>query len=374
MGWARVTSLDNSRIETTTLFQQRSGGLVVAEAGVFSSHLFTRSVLPALRQGSVANTGIAFANPSPTTSMTIYLRLLDENGTELSTSQIVLAPYNQVARFITDYFSTVPSNFEGSVEAKTFLGSTPPASPLRASAWIDNFNFTFNTFTWVPGIRGDFAKESLFAHVADSGGYKTTFRFVNLSSSAQSTVKLRLFTPTGAAWAVLPGPTPSEYTATIPALGAAFVQTTGNRSQTEVGWALVTNDDLIGTPERIETFNGTQVTSQVGAEPYPRLRKFRLFAEYNGSAGVNTGIAFANPNSLSVTIDMTLYNSAGAVAATRNGVVVGANSQIVQHLDQWFPGISATSGTVVGTVTNPGVSVNTLQANNTQSANFPVIF
>jgi hypothetical protein len=55
---------------------------------------------------------------------------------------------------------------------------------------------------------------------------------------------------------------------------------------------MVVNNDFVGTPELIQTFNGAQqVTTQVGAEPFPRLTKFNLFAEYNAGLTVNTGIA-----------------------------------------------------------------------------------
>jgi len=89
----------------------------------------------------LSNTGIAIANPHPTTAVSVNVRLMDSQGQTVTSTAITLPPAGAVSKFVNELFPNLSSNFEGEVE----ITSSLPVSTL-------SLRFTGLTFTTFTGI------------------------------------------------------------------------------------------------------------------------------------------------------------------------------------------------------------------------------
>ncbi|MBI4444997.1 MAG: hypothetical protein HY645_03730 [Acidobacteria bacterium] len=133
-GWIQL----DSALELTTVqvFSIFSGGALFTEAGVLNSPARNEMHVPVDTRGD-SNMGIAFANPL-STAVTLTLTLFDKSGAKTSEVPFSLAAGNQVARFLTEFFSGVSGidEFLGSVSIKVSGESEIPAVALRQQGLI----------------------------------------------------------------------------------------------------------------------------------------------------------------------------------------------------------------------------------------------
>jgi hypothetical protein len=120
-GYARLSS--TAPLGGTLMFSAEDlDGKEITEAGLSCAPLEKRFSVPVILDAA-SNTGVAFANTSDRTSE-ILLSLKNESGTELERESVSLAPGEQLARYVTDWFETLtPSSpFLGSVEVSASQG------------------------------------------------------------------------------------------------------------------------------------------------------------------------------------------------------------------------------------------------------------
>jgi hypothetical protein len=116
VGWARIAlspPVSMTGFETIELINDRG---VLADASVLPVIAGTSFQFPVVGRNGVA-TGLALANPG-VTSATVSLRLRDQSGLEIAARTLSVAPLQQVARFVTEFFHEI-GPLDGSVEVSS---------------------------------------------------------------------------------------------------------------------------------------------------------------------------------------------------------------------------------------------------------------
>jgi len=163
---------------------------------------------------------------------------------------------------------------------------------------------------------------------------------------------------------------------------AALAEDHHDNAPIQVGYAVIT-PTAGGTNGLIafETFglrNGVFGTaSQAGVLPPGLTLSSMLFVNTDLGLGRNLGVALVNPNSVDVTVSMTLRRADGTQAATTN-VTVPKLQQIAKFITEVFSGqnilVSDFTGTVVITVTGPSplpISITGLRFRGTNFSTLP---
>jgi hypothetical protein len=153
--------------------------------------------------------------------------------------------------------------------------------------------------------------EIVFPHIADGGGYRTVLLLTN-SSSGAATAELSLFSNTGDPLQLtVDGWTASQFSVPIPARGSVRLTTSGQPASTQVGWAKVTASsavDLNGNAI-FQYFNGTSLFCEASVPVSPPVRSVEFYVDEEG--GFITGLALANPTTLTAEGTLTLWDGAG---------------------------------------------------------------
>jgi hypothetical protein len=127
--------------------------------------------------------------------------------------------------------------------------------------------------------------------------------------------------------------TTSSVSFATPSRGANVIRTTGAPAATVTGYARV-QPVASTTPTGMAIFdyrqNGVLVT-EAAVPGTATLLVGRTFAELNGP--INTGLAFANPNDVQVTVTFSFADQFGNVFG-QNSFVLNPNTQIARFLDE----------------------------------------
>jgi hypothetical protein len=101
-----------NQISATIVYQ--IGPYEVSVSSVTAAHRFHTFV----QRGEGVDSGIATANPNPF-DITIHTAMVDEIGTVLETADIALPAWGHKAQFLTELFTTVTEDFQGTVHLQT---------------------------------------------------------------------------------------------------------------------------------------------------------------------------------------------------------------------------------------------------------------
>ncbi len=116
--------------------------------------------------------------------------------------------------------------------------------------------------------------------------------------------------------------------------GGTTFSTTGGVGAVTVGYARVQPGGSTAAPAGVAIFgyraNGVLVT-EAGVPAMQAMLSGRTYAEVNGP--INTGLAFANPNSFPVTISFYFTTQAGA-NSNQSSFVLDAGAQTAKFIDQ----------------------------------------
>lgn len=177
-----------------------------------------------------------------------------------------------------------------------------------------------------------------FAQLADGGPdeqkWTSTFILINPGTLA-SGVTLQFFTDAGQPWAIDFGQgARTSYTGTLDPGAAMTLTSKGSSSTTASGWASMTADmPLIGTVLYRATQKGSPV-SEVAA-PGTGLTYY-----YNSWVTPLSGIAVANPNSVTIHLNLSAKDLAGKAAGSQI-LTVPAGGQLVFNLMNKVAGLAA---------------------------------
>jgi glucose/arabinose dehydrogenase len=120
VGWVELEC--DRRCGGTILFSyEDAAGLPVTEAGVASSELASAFRAFAVRESSqLTDTGLALVNPGESSAnVSISFR---EKGQEVASTEIVLGPFGQTARFLHELAAGLSPDFSGTVVVSSDLG------------------------------------------------------------------------------------------------------------------------------------------------------------------------------------------------------------------------------------------------------------
>jgi hypothetical protein len=328
VGYARIQQASGGSFPSgLAIFGFRQNNVLVSEAAVPASGLISTGRVYAEVGGSV-NTGIAIANPNPTTA-TVTFYFTDLNGQSSTPATMTIAGNSQIARFLDQppFLGSVP--LSGSFS----FSSTQPLSVIALRGFTNERGEFLITTLPVADLSVAADSESiLFPHYADGGGWTTQILLVNTTEAAMSgSVQFA-------------GLTSQNYS--IPARSAVRVATPGTAAGTLAGSARVTPAAGTNAPAGVSVFSFKNAGVTVTEAGVPALRSgtaFRLYAESSGTSGqigsIQTGIAIANPsgNSISVTFELTTIT--GVTTGLTSTMVIPGNGQAAMFLDQ-IPGFA----------------------------------
>jgi len=342
------------------IFSLVQNGAVVFEAGVPASPPTTRTRVFIDRRNGVrslhrqfegevtVDTGIAVVNPGPLTAQVRYI-LRDSGGTQLTTGQGSIEPGRHFAQLIGD-LSTVargfslPENFATSTRFGSLsLESDQPLSVTALRLTINQRSELL--FTSTPVVDLETAATSgpvHFPHLAEGGGFSSSFALLNTSSQTQSG-SLDFLGDDGAPLSVslTDGRSGSSFAYTIPSGGVAMIETTGASSSILGGWARAAPAAGQSTPAGAGSFRfgqGGILVTESGISSTRPTTLARVYVDTTG--GHDTGLALANPGSTPLTVTLRAFQTDGrtAVGSTAR-VQVAAGAHIANQAGTLVAGL-----------------------------------
>jgi hypothetical protein len=337
----------------------------VTEVGVKGGSQMTSFVVPVqtTANGQI-NTGLALYNPG-TSSATVDLTLKTEDGTSAGNASFSLAAGAQTAFYV--------GNKIDSVNNTTFSGTlTVSSSAAIAAVALRQNSPSFDTFTSIPVVPTTSTQTAFnLAHVVDGnvGGtpYTTTFMLFNFGTASAS-VTLAPTKGDGTAWPLtMTDASTTAGTYTIPAGGSKFLVTNGTAN--DQGAVKITSTAKIGAAALFTEYNNDQsFNTEAGVQDSPAFTDFTLPIDSRVSLDgtettSDTGIAFFNPGTSSVTFTPSFLDAAGVITPSTTSVTIPAKGHTASFFNQLFPLLGDIQGSVAVSGLSSGISAMTLRLN-----------
>ena len=280
---------------TALLRTTNSEGVLVSETGM-------PAVRP-VRSGLIyvdelaTRTGLVFVNPFDL-SATLTLLLRDAAGAEVDRRVITVEPRRQLVRFAAEMFGSSAANLRGSLSFQS--DQSVAAGELRQS-----FNGRGEAiYTAMPVIDYDLneSASALIPYVRSGDGYSTEIVLLNRSAQ-RARGRVRLFSSQ-----------PSESLYDIPANGIQRMDVGGISPQT--GYVEAAADPGTATPGGlaiIQLRSADGILSETAVPQAATNRAWRIFVE---SAGTQTRLSLANPNTESTETTFTLLDRFGTTISS----------------------------------------------------------
>jgi hypothetical protein len=340
-----------------------TSGNFVTEAGVGNSQPLTKFVIPVDVTGAF-DTGLALFNPN-TGPASVTLSLYDSNGTAAASPKVLptLGRNAHLATFVDQQFSI--SNFRGTLVVQSSVA-------ISALTLRQNSSRSAPTYTSLPVVPWPSSQAGVtmnFPQVANGSygsiSFKTSFLIFNTASSTANVV-LALTQDNGSPFTVtIPGSGPgtgtnSNFNFSLGLGAAVFLQTDGLGAGT-AGAATITSNVPVGAAAIFTVLNSAgQFQTEAGVGDSPNLTDLTLPVDITGS--FDTGVAFFNPGSSSLTMTLRLMDANGANVGTSASVPLAAKNHTAKFVSQLFPGTSNFRGSVA--ISAPGgVAALTLRQN-----------
>jgi hypothetical protein len=341
-------------------------GKFVTEVGVRGASLMNNFVIPiqTTADGTIT-TGLALYNPNSSNS-TLTLSLKNEDGTSAApNAPITLAAGQQWVGYIDNPFPSINhTKFSGMLTVQS--SAEIAAVTLRQNAP------SFLTYTSIPVVPTTSTQTTFnLAHVVDgiAGGtpYKTTFMLFNFGT-ASATVTLTPTKDDGTPFTLtMTDASTTAGTYTIPAGGSAFLQTNGTANAQ--GAVKIASTAKIGAAALFTEYNNDQsFNTEAGVQDSPAFTNFTLPIDsrvsLDGSATTSdTGIAFFNPGTSSVSFNPKFLDADGIVSTSTTTVSLPAKGHEAYFFNQLFPLLGNIQGSIAVAGLSNGVSAMTLRLN-----------
>jgi hypothetical protein len=351
-GAARVSTSAN--IGVSAIFSVfDSSGNFLTEAGVGSSEALTDFVIPVDVSASF-NTGIALYNPGSETA-SVTLILYDLSGQEAGRAPLTLNPGGHTAQFVSQLFPGT-SGFRGTFR----VTSTAPVAAVGLRQNDPPLSYTSLPAFSRSSVRKSFSLAQVANGTFDGGSFQTTFLLFNISNTSTA-VTLSLTKSAGTPFPVnIPGTgNNSTFTFQLAPGASVFVQTDG-LGPLSAGAASITSTQPIGAAA-VFTVLDSQGHFQTEAGVGDSVPQNQLTLPVDVTGSFNTGVAFFNPNSGSISVTMKLLNQSGAVVSTAAPLTLPAKNHTAQFATQLFPGTSEFRGSIAITATGGTVAALTLR-------------
>jgi hypothetical protein len=380
-GWLQIT-YSPAAAETNVILQYLSGSSVLTEVGIPA---FFGQAAPAtgcqtgqasgicstyfpVERNANLNTGIAIANPNG--AATVVAQLTDASGNLLASATIPLQTNGHIAKLLTDLFPTAPNPTTAVLALYSCTSAATTTSCAGGPGFIATaLRLNGSAFTALPvtqTVQQDTVVRVL-PHIAFGGSpsgvnFQTTLyltTFSGFTGTALGSAPASTTLVTGQASIFDDNGNPISASANGGAPSASFTfNVLANHVMKIVlsgGAALQAGSILITVPSTqtqlivnavFQTSQGPSLVSE--ASVLESVQDIEGMLYVNVQPGVtNDGVALANPNSVSNSVTMTLYNSAGFVAATQT-FMLAPFGHLAKYVTDIFPQLQGTnfSGTL----------------------------
>ena len=348
-GWARATC--SGPLKASLLYRRHnSAGMPTAEAGVNAAAVAaTRFVTFAEQEEGQFGTGVAYANPSPT-SATVTFTARDAAGQVLASVDQTLSPGGHDAKNMVDLFDL--SSFSGSLEV------TSPAPIVSLSLNVEA-DPVFSSLP--PGELHAAAPGSTtyyFPHLAVGASWQTTITYINYSPqevSCQTEFLSDHGSPLLVSFAGLG--TVISRSDTLPPGGSVHQETNVELSTPLArGWARATCTGPLKASLLYRRRNSAGVpTGEAGVNAVTvAATRFVTFAE-QGEGRFGTGVAYANPSDTAALVTFTARDAAGQTLTSVDQTLL-PNGHDAQNMVDLFD-LTSFTGSLEITSTEPIVSL-----------------
>jgi hypothetical protein len=345
LGYSRVQSSDTSPAGVS-IFSYRPANVLVTEAAVPNSVPANSGRFYAEVRGRV-RTGLAIANPNSQPAQ-IAFYFTNSDGQLFGYSEMSIPANSVIGRFLDEGPYNSGSFGTGTF---TFFSSVPVSAVALRSYTNERNEFMISTLPVSP-VGAATSQTLVFPQLADGGGWTTQFVLVNTTEDAISGT-ISFFAQGVAPGAADPlaltvnGQVTSSVNYTIPPRGSWVGVTAGSGAATRVGSARVTPAASNSAPSGVAIFSFRRagiVVTESGVAATPSGSAFRLFVESTGNfnageaGSLQTGIAIANPEESSATVNLELTTLNGANVAVAS-TTIPTRGQVALFLNQ-FSGFS----------------------------------
>ncbi|MDD5544138.1 MAG: hypothetical protein PHX83_13285 [Acidobacteriia bacterium] len=165
------------------VFSLTQGGILVTQSGVPSATSTTHAHIY-VDESNTHDTGLAIANPSGT-ARSVTLAAFQTDGVTPSGSSngpVNLAGNGHTAAFVGQFISNLPPGFTGVLD----ISSTQPFVALTLRSLVNTRGDTLLTTFPIADFFQTPVMPLVFPQIADGGGFKTQFIFLNTNGSASS--------------------------------------------------------------------------------------------------------------------------------------------------------------------------------------------
>ncbi len=311
-GWARAAC--SGPVKASLLYRRFEGGVPTGEAGVNATTVpATRFVTFAEQGEGQLGTGVAYANPSDTTTAFITFTVRDADGEVLASDDLMLSPNGHGAQNMQPLFGL--TSFTGSLE----VTSTEPIVTLSINAEAAP------VFSSLPPGELDAAAQGpqqmttyYFPHLAVGKSWQTTITYINYSSQPVS-CQTEFLSDHGSPLMVsfADRGTVVSRPDVLPPGGSVHQETNVElNAPLAAGWARAACSGPVKASLLYRQFEGGVPTGEAGvnATTVPATR-FVTFAE-QGEDKPGTGVAYANPSDTAALVTFTARDVDGETVAS----------------------------------------------------------
>lgn len=321
-------------------------GNYMTEAGVGPSDLLASFVLP-VDVGGQYNTGIALFNAGSMNAALTAI-LVGADGNEVSRTTLNLNSGAHRAVFIAGQNQLFPA-------LTSFRGTLVVQSPVPISALVlrQYQSPALLSYTSLPVVSRSSSKVTLnLAHVANGSygtiSFKTSLLIFNTSSSPAA-VTVTFTQDNGSPLVVtIPGSGPgtgtnSSFSFTLAAGASIFLQTDGLGTGIAGAAGIVSNVPVGASAIFTVLDSQGRFQTEAGVGDSPASKTLTLPVDVHGS--FDTGIAFYNPGSSTVTLSFKLLDTNGVVLNTGSQPLV-SKGHLATFVDNLFPGTGNFDGSL----------------------------
>jgi hypothetical protein len=331
-GWAELTSpLD---IDGNSIFGLQTPGQGDSEAAVpLSPNSGTQLSVP-FDYSTGYSTAIAFADPGQQLA-NVTATILDDTGASIPAPATITVPERG------HYADVLASKFPGVIGKRGVVHFTSSANIFGLGIRANG-----KAFTSIDALSGVTTANKIIPHIANGGGWKTTFLIVSTDTKAAN-FSLSFWDEFGRLlpMPVTTGGSAPVITGTLQPGEIRIIQTTGAGPLT-LGWA-----ELAGLTGNI---GGTAIfalqspgqSDSEAAVPFSTASSTHLFMPYDYTPGYSTAIAFANAGQTQATVTPTFTDDTGHVLGTGTPITIPAFGHVSAVLGSVLPAIAGTRGTV----------------------------
>ena len=346
-GWARAAC--TGPVKASLLYRRFEGGVPTGEAGVNATTVpATRFVTFAEQGEGQFGTGVAYANPSPTSALVTFTAR-DADGRMLASVDKKLPAGGHGAQNMAPLFGF--SGFTGSLE----VTSSEPIVTLSLNNEADP------VFSSLPPGELDAAAQGsttyYFPHLAVGASWQTTITYINYSPQ-EVTCQTEFLSDHGSPLLVSFAGRGMDINRSdvLPPGGSVHQETNVELSSPlERGWARATCSGPVKASLLYRRFEGGVPTGEAGVNATTVLAtRFVTFAE-QGEDQFGTGVAYANPSDTEALVTFTARDTDGRMLASVDKTLL-PNGHDAQNMALLF-GLSSFTGSLEIISTEPIVSL-----------------